>query len=54
MQDQWQRWMSLGYGLKVNYEKLQKILQREPDSRALETLRIQLEKYESLLKDNTF
>lgn len=45
--------MELGYGLKVNYGKLRKILQREPDSRALETLWIQLEKYKSLLEGNT-
>lgn len=45
--------MELGYGLKVNYEELNKILEKEPDSRGLETLRIQLKKYEPLIKDNT-
>ncbi len=45
--------MELGYGLKVNYAELQKILQKEPDSRALETLQFQLKKYESLLKDDS-
>lgn len=45
--------MELGYGLKVNYEELNKKLEKEPDSRGLETLWIQLDKYESLIKDNT-
>lgn len=45
--------MELGFGFKVNYAELQKVLQQEPDSRALETLQIQLNRYESLLKDNT-
>lgn len=45
--------MELGYGLKVNYTELQNILRKEPGSRALETLQIQLRKYESLLKDNS-
>lgn len=44
--------MELGYGLKVNYEELYKKLEKEPDSRGLETLWIQLEKYEPLIKDN--
>lgn len=45
--------MELGFGLKVNYAELNKILQKEKDSRALEALQIQLEKYESIIKDNS-
>lgn len=45
--------MELGFGLKINYEKLQNILRKEPNSRALETLQMQLDKYEMLLKDNS-
>ncbi len=42
--------MELGFGLKVDYTKLHEVLQGEQDSRALETLWIQLEKYESVIK----
>ena len=45
--------MELGFGLRINYAELQKMLQKEPNSRALKTLQIQLEKYETLLKDNS-
>lgn len=45
--------MELGFGLKVNYLELQKILYDEPDSRAMQTLQYQLERYESILKDDT-
>jgi hypothetical protein len=45
--------MELGFGLRINYAELHKMLQKEPDSRALQTLQIQLEKYETLLKDNS-
>lgn len=45
--------MELGFGLKVNYQELYKMLENEPDTRALEVLRIQLQKYENLLKDNS-
>ncbi len=47
-----QAW-ELGYGFKVNYGELQKLLQKEPDSRAMEVLQFQLERYESIVKDNT-
>lgn len=43
----------LGFGLKINYEKLENILRTESDSRALETLWFQLDRYEMLLKDNS-
>ena len=42
--------MELGFGLKVDYTKLHEVLQGEQDSRALETLWVQLEKYESVIK----
>lgn len=42
--------MELGFGLKVDYEKLDTMLQNEQDSRALETLRIQLKKYATIIK----
>lgn len=42
--------MELGFGLKVNYAKLNEMLKNEQESRALETLWIQLEKYESIIK----
>ncbi len=43
----------LGFGFKVNYQKLEKLLMKEPDSRALEVLHFQLKKYETVIKDNT-
>lgn len=45
--------MELGFGLKVNYLELQKLLSTEPDARAIEVLRYQLERYESIIKDNS-
>lgn len=42
--------MELGFGLKVDYAALDTMLQREPDSRALRTLRFQLKKYEAIIK----
>lgn len=42
--------MELGFGLKVDYARLNEMLRNEQDSRALETLWIQLEKYESIIK----
>lgn len=41
--------MELGFGLKINYGELQSKLDSEPDSRALEVLRMQLRKYESIV-----
>ena len=46
-----QAW-KLGYGLKINYSELQDLLSKEPDSRAIEVLQFQLERYEEVLKDN--
>lgn len=45
--------MELGFGLKVNYAKLQKILKNEPNSRALDVLQKQLERYEDIIRDDT-
>ncbi len=45
--------MELGFGLKINYRKLEGMLSGEPDNRALETLQYQLEKYKGILDDNT-
>lgn len=45
--------MELGFGLKLNYQKLLQTLAREPDSRALEILHTQLRRYENILRDNT-
>lgn len=42
-----------GFGFKVNYRELQKILQKEPDSRAMAVLQFQLDRYENIIKDNT-
>ena len=44
---------ALGFGLKVNYEQLEKVLSKESDSRALETLYKQLNRYEGIIKDNS-
>lgn len=46
-----QAW-ALGYGLKINYMKLQSLLSREPDSRALAVLKFQLGRYEGILRDD--
>lgn len=43
----------LGFGLKINYRELLSHLEGEEDSRALEVLRMQLCKYENILKDDT-
>lgn len=40
----------LGFGLKVDYDAIDALLQKEADSRALKTLRIQLEKYRAIIK----
>lgn len=45
--------LELGFGLKINYSELLKILSVEPDSRALETLHYQLKRYEKLIRDDT-
>lgn len=47
-----QQAMELGWGFKVNYQRLQEELKQESDSRALEVLRFQLEKYESMIRDD--
>lgn len=47
-----QAW-ELGYGFKINYQELQKQLHKEPDSRAMEVLQFQLNRYENIIKDNT-
>lgn len=39
-----------GYGLKIDYSKLEKLLANENDSRCLEVLRKQLDRYESRFK----
>lgn len=44
-----QAW-ELGYGLKIDYGKLLRLLEKEPDSRALEILHFQLNRYEKILK----
>lgn len=44
--------LELGFGLKINYPALQEKLEREPDSRALAVLHMQLRRYESILKDD--
>lgn len=41
------------FGLKINYQELQKRIQQEPASRALETLQFQLKKYETILRDDS-
>ena len=44
--------MELGFGLKINYSALLRFLSGEPNSRALETLQHQLNKYEKLMRDD--
>lgn len=44
-----QAW-ELGYGLKINYNELHNLLNKEQDSRALEVLQFQLERYEQVLR----
>ena len=44
--------LEAGIGLKLNYHALREKLQKEPASRALDVLWMQLEKYESLLQDD--
>ncbi|MDE7188186.1 MAG: hypothetical protein K2O13_11870 [Lachnospiraceae bacterium] len=44
--------LELGFGLKINYHELQRKLDSEPDSRALEVLRMQLRRYENILRDD--
>lgn len=44
-----QAW-ELGYGLKINYNELHNLLNKELDSRALEVLQFQLERYEQVLR----
>lgn len=43
----------LGFGFRINYRKLLEELSGEEESRALEVLRIQLRKYETILRDDT-
>ncbi len=40
-----------GIGLKLNYKKLESILEQEPESRGLEVLKYQLIRYRSLIPD---
>lgn len=47
-----QAW-ELGYGLKINYNKLQDLLRKESDTRALEVLQFQLNRYKEILRDDT-
>lgn len=42
--------MELGFGLKVDYTQLYEVLRKEQNSRALETLQLQLKKYESIVR----
>ena len=44
--------LEAGIGLKLDYRTLREKLQKEPSSRALDVLWIQLEKYESLLRND--
>lgn len=44
--------MEMGFGLKVNYEKLFIMLKKEPESRALDVLMFQLDRYKTLLRDD--
>ena len=44
--------MESGFGLKINYQKLYKILEKEPKSRALEVLKYQLKRYEKIIRDD--
>lgn len=39
-----------GYGLKIDYDKLENRLLAEPDSRCLEVLRLQMKRYEKTFK----
>ena len=41
---------SAGIGLKIDYDRLNSLLDKEPPSRALSVLRYQLDKYDKLLK----
>lgn len=43
--------MELGYGFKVNYGELYRKLEGEPESRALNVLKFQLERYEALIRN---
>lgn len=45
--------MEIGFGLKINYQKLYKLLEKEPESRALEVLKYQLNRYEHILRDDS-
>ena len=42
---------AVGFGLELNYNELLKELEKEPNNRAVETLKIQLNKYRSVIKD---
>lgn len=44
---------TFGFGLKINYDKLYKLLENESESRALKTLLIQLDKYKNIIMDNS-
>ncbi|MCM1134244.1 MAG: hypothetical protein NC400_01590 [Clostridium sp.] len=46
-----QAW-ELGYGLKINYDKLYSLLDKEPETRALKVLQFQLKRYEEILKEH--
>ena len=45
--------LEAGFGLKVNYDEVKRILKKEKDSRALSTLMLQLDRYEDIIKDNS-
>ena len=45
--------MEMGFGLKINYQKLYKLLEKESESRALEVLKYQLNRYEHILRDDS-
>lgn len=43
----------IGFGLKINYEQLYKELEKEPDSRAIQVLKYQLERYRDIIRKPT-
>lgn len=45
--------MELGFGLKVNYQKLYEILKEEPETRAIQVLKNQMKRYEKIIRDDT-
>ncbi len=47
-----QAW-EVGYGLKINYHKLDDLLNNEPETRAVAVLKYQLNRYEKILNDDS-